>query len=69
MKIVDARGLSCPQPIILFKQALETNSSDTYQVVVDTAVAKENVSRFGIHSGFAVHVEEKNGEYYLNFKK
>ena len=34
MQIVDARGLSCPEPVILTKQALASNEAE-YQILVD----------------------------------
>jgi len=42
--VIDARGLSCPEPVILTKKAFETN--ETFSVLVDNEVAKENVTRF-----------------------
>jgi len=41
---VDARGLSCPEPVILTKKAFDSN--DAFTVLVDNEVAKENVTRF-----------------------
>ena len=47
MKRVDARGLSCPEPVIQTKNAMASKEAE-YEVLVDNVVAKENVSRFGI---------------------
>lgn len=52
---VDARGLSCPQPVVMTKKALD--SCGDVQVLVDNATAMENVSRFARHSGCDVDVE------------
>lgn len=41
---IDARGLSCPQPVVLTQQAIKKGLTD-FQVIVDTSVAKENVLR------------------------
>ena len=43
MKRVDARGLSCPEPVIQTKMPCVQSSQ--YEVLVDNVVAKENVSR------------------------
>ncbi|MFC2060513.1 sulfurtransferase TusA family protein [Chloroflexota bacterium] len=59
-KIVDARGLSCPQPAMLARQALEGLSKGTLEIVVDTATARENVSRIAGHLGWEVQFEEKS---------
>ncbi|NLW16949.1 MAG: preprotein translocase subunit TatB [Firmicutes bacterium] len=42
---VDARGLSCPEPVILTRQALNDKSIKHLKVLVDAAVARENVTR------------------------
>ena len=44
MKKVDARGLSCPEPVIRAKNAMESGDKE-YEILVDNVVAKENVSR------------------------
>lgn len=65
MKRVDARGLSCPEPVIQTKNAMASREAQ-YEVLVDNVVAKENVSRFAIHQGYQVEVEgefpERNEE-------
>ena len=43
MKRVDARGLSCPEPVIQTKNAMASKEAE-YEVLVDNVVAKENVS-------------------------
>ena len=43
MKKVDARGLSCPEPVIRAKNAMESGDKE-YEILVDNVVAKENVS-------------------------
>ena len=42
---VDARGFSCPVPVIKTKEAIEALPSGEIIVLVDEEVAKENVSR------------------------
>ena len=44
MKTVDARGLSCPEPVIITKKALASKDS-SYEILVDNITAKENVTR------------------------
>ena len=44
MKTIDARGLSCPEPVIRTKNAL-VSGEKAYTVMVDNVTAKENVSR------------------------
>ena len=53
MKTIDARGLSCPEPVIRTKNALASGEK-AYTVMVDNVTAKENVSRFALHQGYQV---------------
>lgn len=67
-EIVDARGLACPQPVILTKKA--TEKYNEVVVLVDNATAKENVKRFALNSGFSVDIaDEPGGIFSLLIKK
>lgn len=68
MKTIDARGLSCPEPVIMVKNALASGEA-AYEVLVDNVTAKENVTRFATHQGYQVKVEEKGEDYLLHLKK
>ena len=65
---VDARGLSCPQPIVRTKKAIEENPGTPLKILVDEAVAKENVMRFAESQGFTVDVDSEGDEYHLTLK-
>jgi len=67
-KIVDARGLACPQPVVLAKQAIE--SHEHVKVIVDNDTALENVKRLGTKLGCDVKVEKKkDGAYEINLTR
>ena len=66
--MIDARGLSCPQPVLLLKKAMKSNAS-TYEIVVENTTAKENITRFAGNLGYNVNVSEQDGEYTLEIKK
>lgn len=68
MNILDARGLSCPEPVIMIRKAMESKENE-YEMVVDNVASKENVSRYATHQGYNVEVIEENGEYTLRMKK
>ena len=68
MKTVDARGLSCPQPVLMTKNALASNEKQ-YEVLVDNSTAKENVTRFATNSGYKVSVDEKGDDFVLTLTK
>ena len=55
---VDARGLSCPQPAMLTRDALHKQTQGTIEVLADCGTARENVVRLGTDSGWNVVVED-----------
>ncbi len=59
IRTVDARGLSCPQPAMLTRQALQKFDKGTVEVLVDSGTARENVSRLAKKAGWAVAAEEQ----------
>lgn len=69
MKTVDARGLSCPVPVIRTKHMLETQGSGEVTVLLDEEVARENVTRLARSLGWQVEVEEKDDEFTLTMQK
>jgi tRNA 2-thiouridine synthesizing protein A len=70
IKIMDARGLSCPEPVMLTNQAIKKLSKGTIEVLVDSSSARENVSRMAKSSGWEVSVEEQpDGSYRILMKK
>lgn len=62
---VDARGFSCPIPVVRTKKALDANPGKQISVLVETAVSKENVSRLAESRGYSVKVEETSDGYRL----
>ena len=64
---VDARGLSCPQPVVLTMEALKQNA-EAYEILVDNQTALNNVSRFVKNAGKAVSVTESGDDYIIEVK-
>ena len=64
---VDARGLSCPQPVVLTMEALKQNA-EAYEILVDNQTALNNVSRFAKNAGKAVSVTESGEDYIIEVK-
>lgn len=52
--MVDARGLSCPQPVIMALEAMRKEENKELVVLVDTDTARENVSRAAAGLGWQV---------------
>jgi len=68
MKIVNARGLACPQPVVLAKQAIEAH--EQVMVIVDNDTAMENVQRLGTKLGCDVKTEKKgDGTYEIHLTR
>ena len=65
MTEVDARGLSCPIPVLRAKEAMDADPAAEVGVLVDDEVAKENVSRLAAGRGYDVAVEAESDGYRL----
>ena len=46
MKLIDCRGLSCPEPVLRAKAALEQGGGP-FEILVDNEASRDNVLRFG----------------------
>ena len=68
MKTIDTCGMSCPQPVLMTKKALN-EEKDGIDVIVDNNTAKANVQRFLKNAGYSVEIEEKDGTFVLKARK
>ena len=67
---VDARGLSCPQPVIMTLDEIKKGEDNEIIVLVDTDTSKENVTRAATSHGFQVNNVSPEGEgYRITIKK
>jgi selenium metabolism protein YedF len=64
---VDARGLSCPEPVILAKKAIEQH--EEVEVIVDNKTALENIKRLAVDQGCIFEEKEENGTYHIYLKR
>ncbi len=67
-KKVDARGLSCPQPVVLVDRAIAEGHSDL-EILVDNEVARENVSRLLKRRGLEAIISENVPEIMIRTAK
>ncbi|HKM07529.1 MAG TPA: sulfurtransferase TusA family protein [Sphaerochaeta sp.] len=65
---IDARGLSCPQPVIETKKVVDKKVA-SLSVLVDNISAKENVSRFAKAMKYDVVVNITDYGWELDLKK
>jgi len=68
-KVIDARGLACPQPVVHTKKALEEIEEGTLVTIVDNEVARDNVMKFAQSQGLRVEVEERGSDYYIRISR
>lgn len=66
--MIDARGRSCPEPVIMVKKAVSTKEA-TYEVLVDNKVALENITRFSKTVGYKVSFTENEPEIHITLRK
>jgi len=68
--IVDARGLSCPQPVLITLNEMKKMNKGELVILVDTDTSKENVSRAATTQGWQVkRVEPEGSGYRITFSK
>lgn len=67
--MVDARGYSCPTPVIMVQKAVKDGAPKTLEVAVDNPCSVENVTRFARNAGYQVEVTDFEGDYKLTLTK
>lgn len=60
--VIDARGLSCPQPVLIALDGIKTTDADVLEVLVDAEASRENVSRAVKSQGWEVGSIATEGE-------
>ena len=65
MTSIDARGLSCPAPVIKAKNAIKALPPEggLVQILVDNSLAAENLERMSAAVGYSCMIEEEDGTY------
>jgi tRNA 2-thiouridine synthesizing protein A len=63
-KTVDARGLSCPQPVLMTLNQIKKSGKGRIEVIVDTETSRENVTRAAESQGWRVENIYPEGDVY-----
>ena len=66
MKTVDARGHSCPIPVVMVRRAV---TAEKPEALVDNQCSVENVTRYGSSQGYKVEVTAEGADFRLSLKK
>lgn len=70
VKILDVRGLSCPQPALQTKQLIKNLEGGVVEILVDSKTSRDNVSRLAEKAGWNITVEQNpDGCFKLVLKK
>ena len=67
--MVDARGYSCPIPVVMVQRAVKAEDPQNLTVLVDERVCVENVTRFAKASGYSVTVTRDGDDFKLELTK
>ncbi len=68
--MIDARGQSCPIPVVMVQEAVKKeNYPSEIKVKVDARVCVENITRYAASQGYRVSTEEEDGEYLMTLQK
>ena len=66
-KTIDVRGLSCPEPVLKLKQAID--GADEIELLADSQTSVDNCSNFARSNGYKVTVNGKGGQFTVTLKK
>lgn len=68
-KLLDLRGLSCPQPVFETKKAVEDPSFEELEVLVDTKTSVENIQRLLSGMTGVTHTVEEGEDFKVTISK
>ncbi len=68
IKRIDARGLSCPQPVVLVNMAVAEGNTDL-EIIVDNEVSRENVTRLATKRGLKTDARQEGTDIVIRTEK
>ena len=69
MERIDLRGLSCPQPVIELKKAIDAGQNEI-EIIVDCGAAQENTKRLAQSHGYVITAQEsEDGSIVIRIKR
>ena len=67
MTKIDARGYSCPEPVIMAQNAVKEGTP--VEILVDNMTPVKNISRFAANNNLTMeYVETPEGDYLITLK-
>ena len=67
--MIDARGLSCPIPVVMVQKEVKMNAPKELSIIVDSMVCVENITRYARLQGYGITVAEGKDEFTMTLKK
>ncbi len=67
--MVDARGYSCPKPVLMTEEEINKNNPSELVVLVDNRTAEKNVSNFAESKGYKVTHDREGRDFKLILNK
>ena len=67
--MIDARGYSCPTPVVMVRKEINGSAPARLEVLVDNQCSVENVTRYGVSQGYRVDVSAEGHDFRLVLSK
>ena len=67
--MIDARGYSCPMPVVIVQKEVKKNAPAELEVLVDNQCAVENVTRFAATHGYSAAATREGEDFRLKLTK
>ena len=64
--MIDARGLSCPMPVVMTQKAIQKDAPAALEVLVDAQVAVENITRYRRHQKAQTSQKKRHCSHIIN---
>lgn len=68
MEKIDTSGMSCPQPVLMTKKALDKKPKGV-DIIVDSKTAKVNIERYLNDIGYSISVKEDGDTFIIEARK
>ena len=62
---VDAKGLFCPEPLMMAQSALKEHPGETVVIEVDSAAPRDNILRLAHRKKRTAEVQEREGVFVI----
>lgn len=67
--MIDTRGLACPTPVLMVREALKKTAPQTLEVLADARVAVENITRLAGSMGYQTAEAPAGPDFRLTLTK